>query len=73
MENGRRGMLVVKVPFTMLMVISMMDSGLIINAKVMVFILIRKVLDMKVTGKMILSLVKAQKSGQRAQSMLDSM
>ena len=69
MANGSRGMLVVKVPFTMLMVISMLVNGSITNAKVMVFILIRKVPDMKATGKTTPSLVKAQKSGQRAQSM----
>ena len=39
----------------------------------MVFTLIRKVPDMKAIGKTIPNLVKAQKSGQRAQSMLACM
>ena len=72
-ENGKWDMLVEMERFIMLMVIFMMDNGTIINVMVMVFILIKKGLNMKDIGKMILNQDKELKFGLKEASMLVNM
>lgn len=73
MDNGRRAMLAVKGHFIMQMEISTMVHGLIINVRVMVYILTKREQDTKVIGKMTHSPAKVLKNGQKARSMLEHM
>ena len=72
-ESGTRVLLVGMVHFIMLMVMCIQDCGIIINAMDMEHILLRKVQDMRDTGKMIQDKDKVLRYGQKVESSWEHM
>jgi hypothetical protein len=72
-ENGKMVKLVDKESFSILMEMYMRGNGQIIKQMATVYTQIRKVQDMKATGKMISNMDRELKHGMRAQSTRVSM